>query len=255
MPQKFLMVPSLYQYDYHRVGNWWMSERLNSFQFIWDGGISRDVNLADVPWANNHRRDGKRKTRVNSNATGLWSGNGNPICAPEWFLDLLPNSFLSGDLWSNVDNYHTFCYSVAINPVPIDTDWEKVQLACYSLPPAHQFFTQRNIFETNFKRRINYNSCVSFFSDYTAADGEGFLYLKDGAIFDTELLMMKQIISDNPVAFIVPHTKLDASHIRAAAQVAVKLKTNPSKSIVIRSPQSVWKPTISSTCLYYDGEL
>lgn len=253
MTQKFLMTPSLYQYDYHRIGNWWMSERLKSFQFIYDGGISRDVNLADVPWANNHRRDGKRKTRVNPNATGLWSGTGNPISAPEWFLDLLPDSFLSGDLWSDGADWRNYCYSLGINPIPHDKDWERVQLACYSLPPVHQFFTQRNIFETNFKRRINYDSCVTLFSQYTQSEGEGFLYLKDEAIFDTELLMMKQIISDNPVAFIVPHTKLDASHVNAATQVAEKLKTN--KSIVIRSPQSVWKPIVSSTCLYYDGEL
>lgn len=255
MLQKFLMVPSLYQYDYHRVGNWWVSERLKGFQFLWDGGISRDVNLADVPWANNHHRDGGRKTRVNPNATGLWSGNGNPICAPEWFLDLLPDSFLCGDLWSDREGWRTFCYSAAINPIPNDEDWEKIQLACYSLPPVHQFFTQRNIFETNFKRRIDYKSCVSFFSDYTKADGEGFLYLKDEAIFDTELLMMKQLISDSPVAFIVQHTKLDASHTRATAQVAMKLKKSSNKSIFIRSPKSVWEPVISPTCLYYDGEL
>lgn len=257
MSQKFLMTPSLYQYDYHQVGNWWVCERLKSFQFLWDSGISRDVNLADVPWANNHRRDGRRKTRVNPNATGLWSGNGNPICAPEWFLDFLPDAFICGDMWSDMENYQTFCYSLAINPVPYDRDWERIQLACYSMPPVHQFFTQRDIFETNFNRRINYNSCVSFFADYSLVEGagEGFLYLKDEAIFDTELLMMKKMISESPVAFIMPHTKLDASHARAAVQVAAKIQKSPNKSVVLRSPQSVWKPTVSSTCLYYDGEL
>lgn len=89
-----------HHYANQPVVGWFMSRKLNGWRCLWDGGVTRGVPLAQVPWS-------KDMTAVC--ATGLWtlgrSAGPKPIFAPDWFLNQLPEYVpLDGELWHETDN-------------------------------------------------------------------------------------------------------------------------------------------------------
>src|SRR5258708_2990950 len=89
--REFLQLADTYDAARHEIAGFYISEKLDGTRCVWDGGLTRGVPTTDVPWANTtDPKTGAPKDKVKPVATGLWSRYGNPIMAPDWFLNALP---------------------------------------------------------------------------------------------------------------------------------------------------------------------
>lgn len=117
----------------HNIAGWLMSEKLDGTRCIWDGGISRGLPTDSIPWAGiTHPKTLQRKDKIKPIATGLWSRYGNPIIAPDWFLDQLPPIILDGELFAGRGNFQT-CRSI-VSGDTADDRWKQISYKVYGTP-------------------------------------------------------------------------------------------------------------------------
>lgn len=103
---------------------WWMSEKLEGQRAFWDGGLTRGIDKADVPWANTEKDARYSRVQV---STGLWSRYGHVIHAPAWFLDKLPPYLLDGELYAGRSiSARQDLFSAIKKLAPQDHEWEGV---------------------------------------------------------------------------------------------------------------------------------
>ena len=136
------------------IGGWYVSEKLDGMRCLWDGGVSRGVPIADVPWANT----GKGDTAI---ATGLWSYYANPINAPEWFVNALPVCPLDGELFGGRGEYQK-TMSVCRKKVPIDEEWRRISFQVFSTPPLMSLFQDGEIKHKHLEKKIVWEHCLDF---------------------------------------------------------------------------------------------
>ncbi|MGO9107157.1 MAG: hypothetical protein ACLQDH_13660, partial [Dissulfurispiraceae bacterium] len=99
--REFLQLADHYDPFKSNVAGWYISEKLDGTRCFWDGGLSRGLPPESVPWASvTDPKTGERKAKIKPIATGLWSRYGNPIMAPDWWLNRLPACPLDGELWA-----------------------------------------------------------------------------------------------------------------------------------------------------------
>ena len=119
MKRLFLMkatkITSLSKID----SSWTWSIKFDGIRAFWDGGITR--GCYDVPFC------------PNITATGLWSIYGNPIYAPDWWLDSLPSIPLDGELWIGPQQFNTVSSTVR-KLKPIDIEWQQIRYHVFDLP-------------------------------------------------------------------------------------------------------------------------
>ena len=84
-------------------------------------------------------KTGQRKTKIKPVATGLWSRYGNPIMAPDWWLNKLPACPLDGELWAGRGKFQ-LCRSICGGDTP-DERFDKIVFAVYSTPPLGAIFS------------------------------------------------------------------------------------------------------------------
>jgi len=115
------------------VAGWLISEKLDGTRCFWDGGLTRGLPTEHVPWAGLlNPKTLKPKDKIKPISTGLWSRLGNPIIAPEWFLDQLPPVLLDGELWAGRGNFQE-CRSI-VSGDTADDRWEKIKYMIYGAP-------------------------------------------------------------------------------------------------------------------------
>lgn len=95
--------------DFSLTG-WWFSEKYDGMRAYWDG---------------------KR----------LWSRQGNPIQAPEWFIDALPPFALDGELWLDRQAFAE-TLSIVRQQVP-DQRWNQITYQVFDVPDAQGGLSQR----------------------------------------------------------------------------------------------------------------
>ena len=116
-----------------KVGGKFLSEKLDGTRCFWDGGVSRDLPTDSVPWASIlDPKTGKKKAKIKPLATGLWSRYGNPIMAPDWFLNGLPACPLDGELWAGRGNFQ-LCRSICGGDEP-DPRFKQIKYAVVLVP-------------------------------------------------------------------------------------------------------------------------
>lgn len=116
-----------------KIAGWCVSEKLDGTRCFWDGGLTRGMATRAVPWASLlHPRTLAPKDKVKPIATGLWSRYGNPIMAPDWFLDSLPRVMLDGELWAGRGEFQT-CRSIVAGDCG-DDRWKRVKYMVYGAP-------------------------------------------------------------------------------------------------------------------------
>jgi len=122
---------------------WFVSEKLDGRYFLWDGGITRGMDVKEVPWANT------QKDRKTIYSTGMWSSRGKVIHIPN--TDDLPNYMLDGELYCGRGKFQDVI-SITRRDVP-DSRWDDVEFKVFGSPDPDQFMKQRLIeFEKdNFK--------------------------------------------------------------------------------------------------------
>lgn len=145
--------------DRHKVGGWFVSEKLDGIRCLWDGGMSRGLPLSEFPLANTKTVDGlKNKPKIKSiKCTGLWSRYGNPIFAPDWFLDSLPKFVLDGELYAGRQSFQ-LCKSITSKHVPIDDEWEQITYNAYAAPPLSALAEPGTVSNANCKYKIEINA-------------------------------------------------------------------------------------------------
>src|SRR5262249_52968060 len=110
--REFLQLAKTYRPGKDKIGGGDLSEEADRTPRFLDGGPTPGVPTEQVPWASiPDPKTGKPKSKVKPLATGLWSRYGNPIIAPDDFLNLLPCVPLDGELWAGRGSFQ-LCRSI-----------------------------------------------------------------------------------------------------------------------------------------------
>jgi len=237
---EFLM--QLYKYVPHRysVAGWFLSEKLDGQRCYWDGGVTRGMPKADVPWAN---MDKDERLLVPQIATGLWSRYGNVVHAPDYWLNTLPAVPLDGELYIGHNTRQTLMKT--IKPItPDEYAWESVKYNVYDSPSYHKVFANRKISLTSFKK--TFSGILQWLDDQDAD-----VYWPKDERFEDTLKRLKATVLGK---FAVLHTQmqLDWSTMIAREQVNRLLAITArlgGEGLVLRHPDSHWIPERSKQIL------
>lgn len=150
MKREFLQLADTYDAKKHGVAGWFLSEKLDGMRALWDGGVSRGKPCREVPWANTEKH---ARFVVQPTATGLWTRYGQPIHAPDWFLNQLPPCILDGELYAGRGMFQ-HVISVTKKHQPIDSEWKDIRYNAFDSPNPFVVFAPGTINNTNFKKTI-----------------------------------------------------------------------------------------------------
>lgn len=148
MKREFLQLAHTFKGD-EPIGGWYWSEKLDGCRAFWDGGVTRGLLAAEVPFANTTK---DARYIVQPMATGLWSRYGKAIQAPDWWLDLLPPFQLDGELYIGRGGFQELMSTVkTLQP---GMGWRKVMFKAFDVPPFHVIFSNGEIDNVNFRKQF-----------------------------------------------------------------------------------------------------
>jgi DNA ligase-1 len=227
----------------HDVTAWWASEKLDGTRAFWDGGMSRGADTMSVPWANIfHPKTGELKKNLKPIATGLWSRYGNPIIAPDWWLNQLPSILLDGELFAGRGNFQT-CRSIVAGNEP-GPDWDKIQYAVYGAPPIKVVFRDGEIKNPNFHRILD-KAEIWDWCQLERATGkfEDMVFFPEDHYFQDELeFLQKYLPGCSDVVYLHKQVQLlcnPAADLKRMMKDILKLG---GEGVVVRSPTQQWFP-------------
>ena len=156
----------------HRIGGWYMSEKLDGMRCWWDSGVTRGILKSKIPWANTS----KDARYVNEPiCTGLWSRYGNIIHAPDWWLNKLPPISLDGELWT--EGYRQELMAVVKKLIPDGNDWLQVTFRPFDSPTISQVLLDGDLrgvnFSASFDGMIQKSIELGIFNDHFAPSSTG----------------------------------------------------------------------------------
>lgn len=140
------------------IAGWFLSEKLDGQRCFWDGGLTRGIPKAEVPYAN-HDKDSRYVTPPV--ATGLWSRYGNVIHAPDWWLNKLPRIPLDGELYIGRESRQQLMSTIK-RLTPIDLEWSSVMYRVFDMIPLQTVFASGKIDNANFKKWMVYSEIASW---------------------------------------------------------------------------------------------
>ena len=249
--REFLMLAHKYTPARQDVSGWYISEKLDGTRCFWDGGISRGVPTSQVPWASiRHPRTGILKPRIKPVATGLWSRYGNPIIAPDWWLNQLPCIPLDGELWAGRGGFQ-LCRSICSRDLP-SSDWEQIDYAVFSSPPFESIFSNGLIGTTYMCIEISLNKIRQWLNTRPDSVLQDYRFLPLGTTFDAELAVLNEALPSEGQVYLLRQRKLpeiDAS--QALDYELSRIVDAGGEGVVIRRGDSVWEPKRSRQILKY----
>lgn len=242
----------------HLIAGFYMSEKLDGGRCFWDGGISRGVPTLQVPWANTlNPKTGQLKTNIKPISSGLWSRYGNPIMAPDWFLNTLPCCPIDGELWAGRGKFQQTMSTIK-KKVPVDSEWESIKYGIFGTPNFFSVMRDGEIKNPNFHKTI----VLEEVKKWLATRGHllsSFLQMIPDAPFSAELANLNSWLDmAAETHFLIPQTKLPMDEEEARAIVeAVKKKIIEGKGegIFLHAPSQVWEPKRVHACLKVKGQL
>ncbi len=250
----FLMQAAKYDPTKSKVAGHYLSEKLDGTRCFWDGGISRGCATLDVPWSGvTHPKKGGIKAKVKPFATGLWSRYGNPIMAPDWFLNKLPCMPLDGELWAGRGNFQ-LCRSICAGDAP-DSRFDQLQYCVFSAPPLDAVFRDGEIKNQNMHETILLAEVGKWLQKRPEGVRDALHYLPAAATFDNELAMLRESISsDGESVFLLQQIRLSMNEEEAKVQVEERLSKildSGGEGIVLRDPTASWIPKRGKHALKY----
>lgn len=225
-----------------------MSEKLDGNRCWWDGGVSRGVPTIDVPWANIYDKDGVTlKAKIKPVATGLWTRYGNPVMAPEWFLDALPqNVSLDGELYAGHGNFQ-YVQKATRRDVPQDEQWEGIKYHVFGAPTYVQVLQDGLIKlsgNVTYIREIDQCDCCSFVAERIGGNvSEETLLHQESLPFIEELQKIEDVLDFNnrrELCVAVPHTVCES--LDQVLTLAKEVDAAGGEGMMLREPDSVWFP-------------
>lgn len=250
---QYLMLANVYKPEKHKVAGAFVSEKLDGTRAYWDGGVSRGVPTTNVPWANvlDPKNPGGLKKKILPVATGLWSRYGNPIMAPDWFLNQLPACPLDGELWVDRGEFQA-CRSIVGRDTP-DDRWRDVHFVVFGSPSPANVYIQREIKGANIKLTISADEIFKFVNQ-RVDDGvvEDYNALPGQATFEEELQFLSTAVQDNGNIFMHRQRQLSSHEGQAKEELRRfmdEVLEAGGEGVMIRLAASVWVPKRSHALL------
>lgn len=244
MRRDFLQLAHVYNPAKHKVAGLYMSSKLDGTRCFWDGGITRGLPTEEVPWASIiDPKTKQRKAKIKPIATGLWSRYGNPIIAPDWFLNQLPCCFLDGELWAGAGKFQ-LCRSICGGDTP-DPRFNQIQYAVYSAPHIQSLFASGEIKNTNMVCDIDQQTIRNFIADRLEDFGGDFLFSGANNFGDELEFMHRAIETQSDHCFMLKQEKLADDEYVAKERIEQYLSEVVSaggEGVVLRDPGAVWTP-------------
>jgi DNA ligase-1 len=249
--REFLQLAKPYKPDNPKIkiAGWLISEKLDGTRCLWDGGVTRGMKTQDVPFAGLiNPKTGQPKGKVKPYATGLWSRYGNPIMAPDWFLDSLPETPLDGELWAGRGKFQ-LCRSICGGDSP-DPRFDQIKFACYSAPPTGRLMMAGQIKNSNMHCTLD-DSAEKWFMGKAMV---GFQDLTDEATFRFEYDWLRACL--NLCEHAYAHEQVPLPDDEEAAREAVEAflvaaLDKGGEGVVIRDPNAIWTPKRVNALLKY----
>jgi DNA ligase-1 len=253
MPTKreFLMLAHEYSPAKHDVSGCYVSEKLDGTRCFWDGGVSRGMPTVDIPWANiRNPKTGGLKKKIKPLSTGLWSRYGNPIIAPDWWLNQLPCLPLDGELWAGRGNFQ-LCRSICAKDIPGDA-WKSIEFAIIGSPPLDSMFADGLINNHNMTLEVSLEKVKRWLGARPASIRHDLRFLQFGMTFEEELAILRSAVPSEGNVYLLKQKKLPATNAGAAVEEELsRVLDTGGEGLVIRNPDSIWTPTRSHDVLKY----
>jgi len=247
--REFLQLANKYQPGQSKIAGWYLSEKLDGTRCLWDGGVSRGMRTEDVPFASViDPKTGLRKQKIKPIATGLWSRYGNPIMAPNAFLNLLPCIPLDGELYAGRKKFQ-LNRSILAGDKP-DPRFDQIQFCVFGSPPLPDLLQTGRIKNANFHCEMNYEVMAGWIKQHCTED---FTSLSVTSRFEDELLCLREYLDVDRV-YLHPQVKLPLDETAARAQVEhtlYQIITEGGEGVVIRDPDAIWAPKRNNNVLKY----
>lgn len=253
--REFLQLADKFNPEKHDPAGMYISEKLDGTRVFWDGGISRGLMTDAVPWASvTNPKTGLRKDKIKTYATGLWSRYGNPIIAPDWWLNRLPAMFLDGELFAGRGNFQTL-RSIVAKDVADEEEWREVQFAVFGTPSPDRVFQAGEIKNANFHCDIN-NGRIDEFMEWRKAAGfaEEFFHAPCDLTFADELSLLQASLPQDDTVYLHRHVLLPDTKSAALVQLNTFMDyvlSEGGEGIMLRDAKSIWTPKRVKTLLKY----
>lgn len=241
MRREFLQLAYKYDPAKSKVAGWFISEKLDGTRCFWDGGLTRGMRTQDVPWASvTDPKTGEPKKKVKPISTGLWSRYGNPIMAPDWFLNQLPCCPLDGELWAGRGKFQ-LCRSICAGDKP-DSRFDQIVYAVYSSPPIAQVFTTGEIKNTNMVCPIDFIAIERWIHRHLDDFDGDYSYLPPGSLFQDELKFLASNLenSEASICYLHPQTQIEGP--RQIDTYLDRVMDQGGEGIILRNPTQLWVP-------------
>lgn len=245
--RKFLMLANTYKPGKTHIPQMMMSAKLDGIRALWDGGITRGLRTADVPWAN-IEKDGRYKNV--QYATGLWTRLGKAIQAPDWWLDKLPSFILDGELFIGPGMWEQTS-SIVRTLEGREAEWSQIRYMVFDAPNENHVFYPGRIYEPHHK---------AIFSgrELAFAKEQRVQSLCSGlATFDKRYLALKNVADSLPGIEIVEHKALHWSTREAHKELTAffnAILESGGEGVMLRNPKSIWTPKRTDDLLKYKPE-
>lgn len=256
--REFLQLAKVYDPTAKRptdVSGWYVSEKLDGTRCFWDGGLTRGLPTASVPWASViHPKKGTRKDKIKPVSTGLWSRYGNPIIAPDWWLNQLPCCFLDGELWAGRGNFQ-LNRSIVAGDTP-DPRFDQVVFAVYSSPPLEQVFGSGEIKNTNFVSTFDLQAIQQWLWQNAQPVGTDFQTLDPGSTFEQELQFLNAALDNGSESIAYLHNQIRLPDNITDAMLLIDKQLDATlerggEGVIIRNPKALWTPKRVGDVLKY----
>ena len=215
------------------------------------------VSAVYVPWASvTDPKTGKRKAKIKPIATGLWSRYGNPILAPDAFLNLLPCCPLDGELWAGRGNFQ-LCRSICGGDTADPRFMDKIDYAVYSCPAWGSVFATGEITNANMVCSIDHDAVQAWARDRVTKWGVvDYQDLWTGAAFSDELAFLNRFLDNGPGSKCFLHAQMKLSDITGQADEQVeaflqKVLDQGGEGVVMRKSDAIWTPKRHKGILKY----
>jgi DNA ligase 1 len=244
MKQHFLMLAHQFDPKKDRIEGWFMSHKLDGMRVLWDGGVTRGMELDKVPWANTEKDS---RYVVQPKATGLWTRYGKSIQAPDWWLDLLPEFLiLDGELYMGRGQFQSLMSAAKqLKPGP---EWKKIKYMIFDSPPVYTVFASREIDETNFKKTFaNIEHRIKFDAVKLPSYQYRMVYH-----------WLLENVGQNDHVKVLPQIELPYNRTKVETITQESLDKEIAiggEGLMFRKPQSFWTPSRVRTLLKMKGML
>lgn len=239
--REFLQLAHKYDPRRTSVEGWFISEKLDGTRCFWDGGLTRGIPTKLVPWASVcDPKTGLPKKKVKPIATGLWSRYGNPIMAPDWFLNQLPCCPLDGELWAGRGKFQ-LCRSICAGDKP-DDRFDKIVYAVYSSPPVANVFATGEIKNTNMVCPIDYINIEHWIRQRLNDFNGDYRYLPPGSLFQDELQFLSANLENSEASICYLHPQTQIGGTKQVDTYLDKVLNEGGEGVVIRDPRGLWVP-------------